>query len=49
MDVELRRIGARHVGLQTTKGIAAADIERLGEGLVDMLKLDGIRQSKEAT
>jgi len=49
LDLELKRIGARHVPLHA-QGFGTAEIERLGEIFAEAFyKLDGIRESKEAT
>jgi len=48
--MELRRIGARHIPLHSQCGFGTAEIERLGEIFAEAFyKLDGIRESKEAT
>ncbi|CAJ0955743.1 unnamed protein product, partial [Mesorhabditis belari] len=46
----LRRIGARHVALQSETAFGSRQLEKFGEILVDVfLKLDGIRESKECS
>ncbi|CAD5211644.1 unnamed protein product [Bursaphelenchus okinawaensis] len=50
LDVYLRQIGARHAFLNEECGIGVPELERLGELIAEVvLKLDGVRQSKEAT
>lgn len=50
MDTELKRIGAKHAFLDETCGVGVREIERLGELFVEvLLRLDGIKQSKETT
>uniref|UniRef100_A0A914E3B3 Globin family profile domain-containing protein n=1 Tax=Acrobeloides nanus TaxID=290746 RepID=A0A914E3B3_9BILA len=49
VDNELRQLGSKHVFL-LDMGIGVPDLEKFGEIVADaFLKLDGIRQSKEAT
>lgn len=48
--MELKRIGAKHAFLNSEFGVTVKEIERLGELIAEIiLKLDGIKQSKEAT
>ncbi|KAL3080149.1 hypothetical protein niasHS_013821 [Heterodera schachtii] len=50
LERELKQIGARHVIVYKRFGVGVTEIERTGEALAEALfKLDGIRQSKEAT
>ncbi|KAL3097672.1 hypothetical protein niasHT_024733 [Heterodera trifolii] len=50
LERELKLIGARHVIVYKRFGVGVTEIERTGEALAEALfKLDGIRQSKEAT
>ncbi|CAD5216177.1 unnamed protein product [Bursaphelenchus xylophilus] len=50
LDAYLRQIGAKHAFLYEECGLGVPELERLGELVAEvLLKLDGIRQSKEAT
>ncbi|KAH7727390.1 Protein GLB-27 [Aphelenchoides avenae] len=50
VELELKKVGARHIVIHNEFGIGAAEIERFGEIFAEVfLKLDGIRQSKETT
>ena len=50
VDLELKRIGAKHAVLHEQFGFNVSDIEKLGEIFAEsFFKLDTIRQSKEAT
>ncbi|KAI6184141.1 Globin-like protein 9 [Aphelenchoides bicaudatus] len=49
MDLDLKRIGAKHAFLQETCGIDVHAVERLGELIAEaFVKLDGVAQSKES-
>jgi hypothetical protein len=49
MDMDLKRIGAKHAFLQETCGIDVHAVERLGELIAEaFIKLDGVAQSKES-
>ena len=50
VDLELKLIGAAHASLNRQYGFGVAEIEKLGEIFAEaFLKMDSIRQSKEAT
>ncbi|KAI1720029.1 globin-like protein 9 [Ditylenchus destructor] len=50
VDLELKRVGAKHVILYEQYGLGIAEIEKMGEILAEaFFKLDGIRNSKETT
>lgn len=49
LDMELKRIGAKHAFLEETCGVDVHAVERLGELIVEaFIKLDGVAQSKES-
>uniref|UniRef100_A0A915ESW0 Globin family profile domain-containing protein n=1 Tax=Ditylenchus dipsaci TaxID=166011 RepID=A0A915ESW0_9BILA len=50
VDLELKRVGAKHVILYEQFGMGVPELERLGEIFAEaFFKLDGIRASKETT